>query len=207
MVMRPRSADREIFEEIFIREDYAFEVTHLVKVVMDLGANVGYGAIYFARRFPEARIIAVEPSPANFSILVLNTQAYPNIIPVQAAVWSHACTLRFENEQAGHSDYRVGEAPDASSPSSIRAVTVQELMDQHGVSRIDLLKIDIEGTEKELFAASSDTGWLAKTRLLVIETHDRFLPGCSSTVRNALAPYQPRHVNLGLNDVYYLSSA
>ena len=67
----------------------------------------------------------------------------------------------------------------------VRAVTVKELLEHAGASRVDLVKIDIEGSELELF--SENTDWVASVGMLVLELHDRFRPGCREALDRALA--------------------
>jgi len=73
-------------------------------------------------------------------------------------------------------------------------VTIPGLMSQYGLTRIDLLKLDIEGAEKELFAAASD--WIDKVDAIAIELHDRFKRGCSQAFYNATASF-PYEVHKG----------
>ena len=56
-------------------------------IVLDAGANIGASAIYFARRYPNARIFALEPEQENYDLLLRNTHRYHNIIPIKAALW------------------------------------------------------------------------------------------------------------------------
>jgi hypothetical protein len=53
---------------------------------------------------------------------------------------------------------------------------------------IDLLKIDIEGAESELFRSNYES-WLSKTRAIVVEIHNHFNPMCSSTLEKALSQF------------------
>ena len=91
--VRGQSTDREVLLEIFGAETWElpFEPARKPRWVIDAGANVGYASIYFARKFPTAMVIALEPEPNNFSQLVRNTSIIPNIRPVQAALWSADC--------------------------------------------------------------------------------------------------------------------
>jgi len=45
-------------------------------------------SIYFTHRYPEAKIIAIEPEASNFAVLLKNVQPYPKIIPIHAALWN-----------------------------------------------------------------------------------------------------------------------
>lgn len=61
-------------------------------------------------------------------------------------------------------------------------------MDEHDCSYIDILKIDIEGSEKELF--ENPTPWVDKVGMIVIELHDHFKAGCSSSVYSSTKDFQ-----------------
>lgn len=62
------------------------------------------------------------------------------------------------------------------------------IMEQQGKSQIDLLKLDIEGAELELFAEDYQH-WLSNTQILMIELHDWFRKGCSKSFFSALLHY------------------
>jgi hypothetical protein len=65
---------------------------------------------------------------------------------------------------------------------SVNGVTIDDLLARWGgVSKIDLLKIDIEGAEKELFSVPCDS-WLTRMRIMVIELHDHMIPGCEQAL-------------------------
>ena len=65
---------------------------------------------------------------------------------------------------------------------SVRAVTMDTVMRETGIDSIDLLKVDIEGAEIEIFKSCP---WIRKVRVLTIELHDRLRPGCTWAVKNA----------------------
>ena len=54
--------------------------------------------------------------------------------------------------------------------------------------QIDILKIDIEGSEKEVFQHGY-ADWLPKIKVLIIELHDRMVPGASAAVFSAINQY------------------
>jgi FkbM family methyltransferase len=128
----------------------------------------------------------VEASEANFRLLVRNTSAFPNIEPVNAALWPRAGSLVLTDPGTGLWGLQVADAgaqEDASqaraggSADSVRAITVPEIIADHRLERIDLLKVDIEGSEKELFGAPAP--WLGQVDAICIELHDWFKAGCS----------------------------
>src|SRR5260370_17379173 len=78
LLFRGASSDVWNMQQVFLDRQYDVEIPKPHKI-LDLGAYVGYTAVYFANRFPSASIISVEPPGSNFDPLVANTPAYPNI--------------------------------------------------------------------------------------------------------------------------------
>jgi len=68
---------------------------------------------------------------------------------------------------------------------SVNAITAGDCIQILGAVQLDILKIDIEGAEKEVFSAAN-LDWLKQTKLMIIELHDRWLPGCSDAVEDAI---------------------
>jgi FkbM family methyltransferase len=152
------------------------------ELIIDLGANVGYVSVDFASRYPGTRVLAVEPHPANVEILRLNVRSLPEVDVIEAAAWPRPGTLVLEDPGKGFWGYRVRES--GAGRGTVRAVTIPELLSEAGAETIDLLKVDIEGSELELF--SGDVDWLARVRVLAIELHDHFRPGCREALEAAL---------------------
>ena len=153
---------------------------------MDAGAYTGLSSAYFAGRYPEAKVIAIEPDGTNFDLLVRNTSALANVHPVRAALWSTSGSLEIVDPGQGEWAFRVAETNDSGSTklkleeavrNRVPAITIPEIMDSHCLSYIDLLKLDIEGSEKEVLAGSAP--WIEHVGAICIELHDRFKPGCS----------------------------
>jgi len=105
---------------------------------VDCGANIGVSALYFARRYPAAKILAIEPDPANYEMLVRNTRQVASVHPVQAAVWPRQASLSIIDPTRPHSSLRITEGP-GKGPGSIRSVQLGDVVAEHG--KIDILKI------------------------------------------------------------------
>lgn len=141
------------------------------QLIIDGGANIGYASIYFANKYPDAQIIAVEPDPENCALFRKNCAAYPNIELVQGALWTSNTNLVIENPTAESWSFRVVEAP-SPTKHSFKGVTVANILARSGRQHIDLLKLDIEGSEEQLF--SSNYGdWIDRVKNLMIEPHGR----------------------------------
>jgi FkbM family methyltransferase len=183
IAVRANTSDVACLEKVFVDEEYRLPVDAnpvfaiQPKLIVDAGANIGMATLYFAHAFPGARIVAVEPEAGNFAILEANCKGLRNVTVKHAALWPTEAPLRLANADRGNWGFSVQEGVGGGSP--IAAVTVPQLLAESGLPRIDLLKLDIEGAERELFGESCEA-WLPKVGTIVIELHDRLAEGCSA---------------------------
>jgi len=144
-------------------------------------------SIYYARKYPGARIIAVEPEASKFAMLARNVNPYPNVVPIRAALWNRNGEVFVSAPTAVQSaSDKVGFVVQEGGGVPVRALTMRTLMEDLQIDCIDILKVDIEGAEKEVFDRCS---WMQNVRCLAIELHDRFKPGCSAAVTSATADF------------------
>jgi FkbM family methyltransferase len=185
--MRPTHTDRITFKEIFIKREYDVKLPSSldVKVIIDAGANIGFTSVFFANRYPQARIFSIEPDPENFEILSLNTAPYKNVSIVKSALWNKKETIHTVDRGFGKRGIMVDKT---EGTHSLQAIAIQDLIYEYNFGSIDILKMDIEGSEKEVFSSDYDV-WLSKTNCLIIELHDRMKKGCSKAVFEALSKY------------------
>ena len=187
---RPRTSDFDAFREVFLEGAYDVAVEPTVRTIIDAGANVGLSSLYFLRRYPEARIIAIEPDPGNAAMARRNLSPYSNrTAVVEAAVWPNAERLSLSRgtfRNGGDWSTRVLPA-DTVQDITVPGVTIEDLMRSHHFDDLDILKMDIEGAE--LPVLSGDTSFLARTRCIMIELHEDAAPGCTAALERAIAPY------------------
>ncbi len=146
--------------------------------------------LYFAHQFPNARIVAIEPETSNFLLLKRNCGGLGNVTLVNAALWPVKRDLVLGDANAEKWMFSVVEADRAAlDKPKVQSVTIPEILERIGESHIDLLKIDIEGAEKELFSVEPE-GWLREVDILVIELHDRYREGCAQAFYSAVTKYQ-----------------
>jgi FkbM family methyltransferase len=182
--LRIRTTDTSTYAEILLRGEYALDLPFSPKTIVDGGANIGMASIYFTHRYPEAKVIAIEPEASNFAVLARNVRHYPSIIPVHAALWSQDGQISVsEPDPATGAHGNWGFVTREGPGVQVRAVTMRTLMRETGIPTIDLAKIDVEGAEQELF---EDPGWVVGLGCLMIELHDRFRPGCTEAVESAM---------------------
>lgn len=177
--LRLNSTDILVLYTIFERQDYEMASSFAPSLIIDAGAYTGYSSVYFARRYPKARIIAIEPVAANFELLQKNTAGHPNIIALNRALWSANTPVRVVDRQAGFWAFAIMDesAPIDRTLPSVQTTTIDDILRDYQVSAIDLLKMDIEGAEKEVLEHSRT--WIGKVAVIAAELHDRFKPGCS----------------------------
>ena len=180
--LRLPSSDAWTLEQIFVQQEYRFDVARQPVSILDAGANIGLASILLANRFPRARIIAIEPEAGNFALLERNVAPYPNITPIRAALWHDNSTVDIVDPGLGHWGFMVRSGmrkpvPGDESVTEVPAITVDAIMQKYGLERIDILKMDIEGAEYEVF--DDPSRWISKVGALIVELHDRTRPGCS----------------------------
>lgn len=172
-----RTQDMPIFFEIFKREDYRLPIQKSYDsqaVVVDLGANIGLASVFFHQNyFPNARFIAVEPSPKNILVLqknLANVISKAEIVP--AVVGDKIGMMLIDDNQVGYNVHIVDKKSvntEGEEKTEVISLTMSKIMEDLAIERIDLLKMDIEGTEKKVLQAATD--WLPKVQAMVIELH------------------------------------
>ena len=160
------------------------------RIIVDAGANIGTSSMYFAKRFPEAKIFAFEPESGNFDLLVKNTGNIDGVIPIKAAIWGSTDRRTISKRQTGHWGYTMLDASAGAELTEQEAdcVTIEEFMQNFDIERIDLLKMDIEGGEKSVFENSS--AWIDAVDVITVELHDRICMGCDRAFYLATRDFQ-----------------
>lgn len=195
ILIRIPSSDLPTFEQVFYTDEYHFTCTSPPKTIIDAGANIGLTSILLANKYPDSRIFAIEPEIRNFAMLELNVRQYPNIIPINRAVWHQKDKLTIADPGRGtwgFTTIRHNSISNSMEDKSnlIETLTIDELVQDYNLKEIDLLKIDIEGAELELFKHQGN--WLSITNSIIIELHERFKPGCTEWVLNACHDFPVR---------------
>ena len=189
--VRNGSPDWMTFDQIFIEEDY--DLRRLARfdelcrryeaicsrgetpLIIDLGANVGFSAIYFHLTWPAAKIVAVEPDRSNLDQLRCNVAGIDEIVAVEAGISSHSGELQIKDPSAQANAVRVVEMGEGQG-ASVAALTVPQIIDRFAAEgcRPFIVKADIEGAEADLFSANVD--WIDAIPLMIVELHDWLYP-------------------------------
>ena len=182
--VRRNDSDVVMFEQVFVNRDYEFDLGFTPTLIVDAGANAGYASLFFHRKYPRARILAIEPDPANADTLRRNTAGIEAIRCIQGGLWNKRQPLRISDPSAPKCMVSLQPA-DKQGPDTVDGYSLTDIMQMAGTEFIDLLKIDIEGGEKDLFSENFEP-WIGKVRVFMVELHDRVRPGCATALYAAV---------------------
>jgi FkbM family methyltransferase len=136
--LRANTSDVEVFEQIFVSKEYEFKINFEPEFIVDGGANIGLSSIFFANKFPKARIIAIEPEESNFSLLKSNTSQYVNISVHNAAIWNEKLYLAVKDLGYGKWGF-ITEKSHNEDLNNVATMTIQEIMEINKLNCIDIL--------------------------------------------------------------------
>jgi FkbM family methyltransferase len=118
--------------------------------------------------------------------LTLNTAPYPRIRRLNGAVWSTTTRLSLGGHELGDWGAQFA-AGDPSPEAAIPAWSVEDILRNVGWDRADLIKCDVEGAEREVFADRA-ARWHQDALCVTVETHDAWIPGCLAAVEACFDP-------------------
>lgn len=187
--LRAGTSDLDVYSEIFVQDIYKFKLNFEPEFIVDCGGNIGLASVYFKNRYLKSQIVSIEPENSNFNLMDRNLSFYfPSVRCLKGAVWNKATSLGLSNGPDGKKwGYVVSETLKCTIQTT-KSYTINEIMRQYNKEYIDILKIDIEGAEKELFENNYST-WMSKTKVLLIELHDRIKEGCSKSFFAAISNF------------------
>jgi FkbM family methyltransferase len=188
---RDSPADRAVIQQCFVQPQYACPGAHgraidagyaallrsgQTPCILDLGGNIGASAVWFAVRYPAARVTVFEPHPGNFRLLEMNCEGLA-VEPVRAAVCGSAGERRLVDPGLGEWGYRLAAGGGTTDGQAVDCVALGEWLAGRLARNLSpfILKIDIEGGEADLFDHAADV--LRRFPVIILEPHDWLLPG------------------------------
>lgn len=196
--LRRNTTDHYAFRHVFLLNEYEHIDFGNVKWVIDAGANIGLFSLFIKDKYPEANIVALEPEPSNFEQVQKNLSGVPGFHGENKGLWNKDCKLEVVvKEELGKWGTQVKE----SATGSIDAICIESILAKYKIEKIDILKVDIETSEKYIF--DNYVAWLPKVKVVIIEFHDRLLEGTSRPFFEAVLKTFPRfrYSHLGDNVV------
>lgn len=200
VALRPHQSDMSCIRQVFREREYDLSRQPLmqarvdaalsailgrggVPVIIDGGANIGAASLWFAQRYPEAKVVAVEPDGGNYAVLCENVASISNVLPIKGALGSESGYVEVVSPGLGWDVQTV------RAQAGLPVLTIEDCVKRVPGGELFIVKIDIEGFESDLFAANTE--WIDQTQLLLIEPHDWLLPG-QFTSRNFMKSLAPR---------------
>jgi FkbM family methyltransferase len=145
-------SDLHVVREIFGDRSYALPEGFEPRTILDLGANIGASVLWFRRRYPDAEIHAVEPDARSLEKLRRNVADLPAVTVHAVALAGEDGTRAFYEAERGWSSSLLAEAAWGGHAETVTTLTLDALVrDRVGRDRVDLLKLDVEGAEWEVF--------------------------------------------------------
>jgi FkbM family methyltransferase len=168
--VRPGSTDADIAEAALIRQYHAcLRPKFPVSLIVDAGAYAGYTTVFFANRYPDTEIIALEPDTENYSLAQMNLSPYGERVKLlNAAVWYRSGPVRVLPDRRFDST-QVGETTDEEG-YSCTGLNMMSLLEKSGQQRISIFKCDIEGAEEFIFNEEANV-WIEQTDSILMEIH------------------------------------
>lgn len=140
------------------------------KLVVDCGANIGCSAIYFNKILANSKIVCIEPDIKNFELLKKNLNK-PQFEIINSAVASSKINYSLTDDRNKRA-IKIIELPNGDKET----ITLNEITQKYGKDNFinSIIKIDIEGFEKNLF--EKNYMWVFQFDIIIIEIHDYLFP-------------------------------
>lgn len=201
--LRKKGSDYDVFEQVFIRDEYHPLISYFidneiaVSTIIDAGSNIGLTSLKLKNKFPHAKIICLEPDPNNYQQLKYNMKDHAGTVTLLAnALWYIEEQLFIDFQFRDGKDWSRAVSTDkANSEVEVKGISLQMIIDQFKLETIDILKIDIEGSEAKIFDMQNDMSFLRKVKVLAIEIHDEFK--CRDTIYDILISNNFKIFNAG----------
>src|SRR6266446_8444807 len=145
------------------------------KIILDIGSNIGASIIYFHRQFPDASILGFEPHPDTFRILQENVAHLRGVTIFNYGLGATHQAIAVRADKVNFGAFSTGGPfKDRGHPAATVECEVRRLDDvlrEIGITQVDLIKIDCEGAEADVFSTLPDE-ILHHCQWIVGEFHD-----------------------------------
>ena len=142
-------------------------------LALDIGANIGLVSLYFSRYFE--RVIALEPSFEHFDALNRNLQINKaeNVKPLKKALYIKNGELPFGGPPTNKTmrTLHMSQWVNGKHDEMVETITLDKLFEDEKIEHVDLMKIDIEGTETEIVSAIGFKKVASKIDVIMGELH------------------------------------
>lgn len=157
------------------------EINNKNLLIVDCGSNIGCSTNFFLRNYENSKVISIEPDKENFELLNKNIYDSERVELINSAVSNKVINFKVIDDPNNSNDYRGKNLKETSNINSLQSITINQILFNKENKNFYpyLIKIDIEGHEKQLF--ESNTEWIDHFKIIIIETHDWMLPETSNS--------------------------
>lgn len=145
-------------------------------IIIDFGSFCGTTVYTFSKLVgDEGKVYAFEPDEANYKCLISNIEKHKltNVVPLKKAIWSKTTQLEFQAEGNMGSAVK-GASSRENHTVKIDAISLDDLIKEYDIPKIDFIKMDIEGSEEEVIKSIKYTLKKYQTPI-IIEVHKNAL--------------------------------
>ena len=149
-----------IFQSVVADQYHAKEFIKKDSIVIDAGANIGAFSAHAANIATAGQVYAFEPTPKTFGILSENISAYANVKAFNFGLGAKSGEGELViAESSGSNTMADSGMPDSASASrvSVRITTIDNFVSEHGIQRVDFIKMDTEGYEGKILEGAKET--------------------------------------------------
>ncbi len=209
--LRKHSSDLKVFKQLIIENEYKSVIDLIEKhkininTIIDAGANIGLSMIYFKKFYGNANIVCIEPDEGNSEMIAKQIQNNKllNVYVEKAGLWDSNKFLAIKRDFRDGAKWSL-RVDAVDYETKLKGISIKYLIDKYKLTQIDLLKIDIEGSEKVLFDNDEDlASYIDKVKIICIEVHEEFIS--TQSVVTALeshhfSVFKSRDLTIGINN-------
>lgn len=156
-------------------------------VVFDLGANIGMSACQSAAK--KCRVYAFEPNALLIDDIKKQSEIYNGmIIPVNYACSDFVGTAVFADNEEGHNT--TGKIMDSDTGNIVNVITIDKFVEENNIERVDFIKADIEGAERDMLKGAANTLKKFEPKLAICTYH---LPDDKEVLERIVKEINPRY--------------
>lgn len=172
VTIRKNYTDREVIDYV-LADQYHLPPPEAAitsnAIILDLGSNIGLTIAHMKQHYPNATIYGYEMNVDNYQLAKQNTATYDKVYIFNKAIWIDNGTVVY-SKNSDFDSFSIEQNVKKSEQITVESITLHSILKQHDLKRVDYVKMDIEGAEREIFN-QKDLSWLAFVNCINIELH------------------------------------